>query len=373
MLIGNTDMDGHTPAALISACLETEKVTSMLDKFAASLEFRRYRKASTRHDLDVAEGAVTKFLMTGSDLFVTAHIESEMDLAEGLSELASVIEGSEFYRALAAATAETVHEAFPDHPAGQIKSLAGDEISRRAIEMARRLDPSRPTDVLREAEFVFCYAPGLDDAETLEETMTSHWGEESSVATIKPDHVFARFLQLAGVTKDQWIEAVRTEYGIDLLQPADQQSPAWIAERAAAWAVFAAPLFPDQRPVASLSEIMEAVDNIPGGFTPSVAFLASADQMISRDWTRPLAVRGGVLGLSDLIRGTGDPVRFEGVSVVTGAREDIVLSTNMPNPLEKIYGMHASAFRSRVRTVKSAFRVAAEQEQDEVRKERSVG
>jgi hypothetical protein len=66
-----------------------------------------------------------------------------------------------------------------------------------------------------------------------------------------------------------------------------------------------------------------------------------------------LTVKGGVIGLSDLINGSGDPIRFDGEVTIAGEREDFVLSANLPNPLEQAYGIHPTAFQSQFKDGKT--------------------
>lgn len=333
-------------AAVIEACLSTERMSEMLERFSQSLAFRRYAKASSLHEAEIVELAVTKFLLTGSQYLVADHIEESLNKVEELEELVNDIRTSDFFDALVKATCAIVRDRFPHTSPDHLEIIAAERLLDRAVQTAHEIDPSRPIDALKGSTFVFCYVPGLDAAETLEETMTTYWSDESSSLTIRPDIVFARFLKLAGVSRDQWLAAVEETCGVDLLEDPPAGAPGWMWERADAWRKFNPPSEAGRKPITAVNNLVEAVDNIPGGFTPSIAFAADAYSIVTRDWSKPLSVKGGVVGLSDLINGSGDPIRFEGTAVVSGEREDFVLSSNMPNPLEKAYGLHPSAFAS---------------------------
>jgi hypothetical protein len=336
-------------AAVIDACLSTSRMDEMIRKFSGSLGFRQYKPASTIHEREVAEAAVTKFLVTGSEFYAADHIESTFDKTEELADLANQIRGADFYDALVKATSAVVKEKYPHVTPHHLEDLVAERVLRQTIALVLASDCSKPSDMLKGVKFVFCYLPGVDMAETLEETMTSHWSDESSCLTIRPDHVFARFLKLAGASKDQWLDAVEEVYGVDLREDPPHGGQPWMWERAEAWKKFNPPHEAGQTPITDIRVLVEAVDNVPSGFTPSIAFSTDAHDFITRDWSKPLTVTGGVIGLSDLVNGSGDPVRFEGAVTVSGEREDFVLSANLPNPLEQAYGIHPTAFTSEIK------------------------
>jgi hypothetical protein len=340
--------DASELASVIDACLSTGRMNDMIRRFSDSLGFRQYKPASALHEMAIAEAAVTKFLVTGSEFFAAAHIEDTLDKAEELADLTAQIRSADFYDALVKATSAVVREKFPHVQPTRLENLTSERVLDTTIDTVHAEDTSKPSDALRGVKFVFCYVPGVDAAESLEETMTSHWSDESSSLTIRPDAVFARFLKLAGISREQWLEAVEDVCGVDLREDPPHGAPAWMWERAEAWRKFNPP-HDGQKPVTDVRTLVEAVDNVPSGFTPSIAFSADAQALMNRDWNRPLTVTGGVIGLSDLINGSGDPIRFDGSVTVAGDREDIVLSANLPNPLEKAYGIHASAFQSQLK------------------------
>lgn len=358
-------------AAIIDACLVTGRMSDMIERFVKTLAFRRYSKAVSVYETEVVEGAVTKFLLTGSEYFVSEHVEESLDKVEELEDLVNDVRTSDFFDALVKATAATVREGFPAATSEQVEVISSDRVLERAVQVAHDLDPSTPLDAVKGTSLVFCYVPGLDAASTLEETMTSYWSDESSSLTIRPDMVFARFLKLAGVSKEQWLTTVEEVCGVDLREDPPQGSAAWMWERAEAWRRFNPPDEAGRKPITRISDIVEAVDNVPGGFTPSIAFMADAHAIVTRDWNKPLSVKGGVIGLSDLINGSGDPIRFEGTAILSGEREDFVLSANMPNPLEKAYGLHPSAFSSQILDLHRS-RKAGEEARWNVFSERSV-
>lgn len=343
-----TEESAEDIAAIVDACLATGRMREMIERFSASLSFRRYSKAVAVHETEIVEAAVTKFLLTGSEFLVADHIEESLNKVEELEDLVTDIRTADFFEALVKATAATVRDRFPHTSPEHLEVIVEDRVLDRAVQIVHEIDPSRPIDAVKGSSFVFCYVPGLDAAETLEETMTSYWSDESSSLTIRPDMVFARFLKLTGVSRDQWLDAVEDICGVDLRDDPPAGAPAWMWERAEAWRKFNPPNDAGRKPITEVGSLVDAVDNIPGGFTPSIAFKADAYGFITRDWNKPLSIKGGVVGLSDLINGSGDPIRFEGTAVVSGEREDCVLSSNMPNPPEKAYGLHPSAFSSRL-------------------------
>ncbi|MNU48744.1 hypothetical protein D3C71_376690 [compost metagenome] len=341
--------DASKLASVIDACLSTGRMDDMIRRFSDSLGFRQYKPATAIHELAIAEAAVTKFLVTGSEFFAADHIEDTLDKAEEIADLASQIRNADFFDALVKATSAVVRERFPHVSPLRLENLTSERVLDRTIDMVHAADESKPLDMLRGVKFVFCFVPGIDAADSLEETMTSHWSDESSSLTIRPDMVFARFLKLAGVSRDQWLDAVEEVCGVDLREDPAHGAPAWMWERTEAWRRFNPPHEAGQKPITDVRALVEAVDNVPSGFTPSISFSADAQALMSRDWNRPLTVKGGVIGLSDLIHGSGDPLRFDGAVTIAAEREDFVLSANLPNPVEQAYGIHASAFQSQLK------------------------
>lgn len=332
---------------VIEACLSEPKITAMMRRFAKSMKFVQYRPAKAAHEIEAAEGAMTKFLITGSEKFAGDHVDAMLPQVEEFADLVHQIRGSQFYEALVHATAAQVGDKFPGELRERVFYVTSERLLDKCIGAVYAADNSRPTDILKQCQFTFCYIPGLDDATTLEETMTSHWTDESGCLTIKPDKVFASFLQMAGITKADWLAGVEDNYAVRLDEEVKDGTD-WVMERSRAWSAFE-DLPTTTPPVTDVASIVEAVDNTPMGFTPCIAFTADALKMLKRDWDQSLSVKGGVLGLTDFVNGSGDPIRFNGTAVVSGKREDCVLSVNMPNSLVEGFGIPAAAFKSVVK------------------------
>lgn len=349
------DRQRHVPEdinGVVEACLSEAKMTAMVRKFAKSLKFAQYRPAKAEHEVEAAEGAMTKFLLTGSQVFAGEHVDKMLPKVEEFADLVHDIRGSDFFVALVRATSAAVTERHPDENRERILYVTEERLLDKCIQAVYAADLSKSADVLKQCQFTFCYIPGLDEASTLEETMTTHWTDESNCLTIKPDKVFASFLQMAGFSRDEWLAAVEEHWGIRLDASEDHDAPEWKWLHEISWRNFE-DLPRLNPPITDILSVLEAVDNSPYGFTPCIAFATDAHKLMKRDWDMPMTIKGGVLGLTDFVNGTGDPIRFEGTALVKGHIGDCVLSSNLPNSMTDDHGIPVSAFKATVKDTSS--------------------
>lgn len=342
------DLLNEQLAATLGACLDTPKISGMIEAFAKSMRFTRFRPARHRDEVQAAMEAMSDFLQAGDLEGCEESIRSSDVQGEEMAELIHDIRQAEFFDALVRATTAVVTERYPDADEAGVTDMTASSVLDLSIDAVYRTDQSTPLDVLENVPMTFCAIPGLDEAREERDLATSHWAQDSGCRTIKPDKVFARFLQLAGVSAQNWIATVYelTNERVDAEPHAG--APAWHAERAAMWRDFVdLPPICDG-PVADVYRIVEAVETAAGGFTPCIAFKADAGRMIRRDWSRSMTVSGGVLGLHDFINGTGDPIRFDRKVTLPLGRACFLVAETMKNPITEAHGFGEEWFRSRV-------------------------
>lgn len=343
----NEGLNEHL-ATTLEACLDVPRIGTMIETFAKSIRFTRFRPARHVDEIQSAMVAVSDFLEGGDIESCEQSIRSSHAQGEEMAELIHDIRNAEFFDALVRATVAVVAERYPSADEAGVSDMTGSRVLDLSIDAVYRADPSSPLDVLKNVSMTFCAIPGLNQAETENDLATSHWAQDSGCLSIKPDGVFARFLQLAGVSSQTWIATVQEMTGEKVDAEPEPGAPTWHADRAAMWRDFVdLPPICDG-PIADVYRIVEAVETAGRGFTPCIAFRADADRMIKRDWSRPLTVSGGILGLHDFINGTGDPIRFERKVTLFLERGCFEVAETMKNPITEAHGFGSEWFRSRV-------------------------
>lgn len=335
-------------ATTLEACFAVPRIEKMIEAFAKSLGFTRFRPARHPDELQSAMESMSDFLQGGDVEACEQAIRSSLVQGEEMADLVHEIRQADFFDALLRASAAVVSEKFPDIDQSTVADITASRLLDLSIDAVFRTDASVPFDVFNKVGMTFCAIPGLDEASTVRELATSHWGHDSGCLTIKPDKVFARFLQLAGIPSQSWIATVQELTGERVDADPPPGAPHWHAERAAMWKDFVDLPPVCDGPVADIYRIVEAVDVAASGFTPCVAFRADAGRMIRRDWSRSMTVSGGILGLHDFINGSGDPIRFERKITLSLERGCFEVAETVKNPITEAYGFGEAAFKSRV-------------------------
>jgi hypothetical protein len=335
-------------ATTLEACLDAPRIGVMVEAFAKSLRFTRFLPARHPEEVQDAMEAMSDFLQGGDLDGFNQSIRSSMAQGEELAELVRDIKQADFFDALVRATSAVVIEKFPQADEMAVSDAAASKLLDLSIDAVYRTDPSTAVDVLNDVPMTFCAIPGLDEAQTIHDLATSHWAQDSGCLTIKPDKVFARFLQLAGIPAASWIATVHELTGEKVDDDPQPGAPHWHAERTSMWRDFVdlPPVCDGQ--IADVYRIVEAVDVAASGFTPCIAFRADAGRMIRRDWSRSMSISGGILGLHDFINGSGDPIRFERKITLSLGRGCYEVAETVKNPITEAYGFGEAAFRSRV-------------------------
>jgi hypothetical protein len=335
-------------ATTLEACLDVPRIGAMIETFAKSLRFTRFRPARHADELQAAMEAMSDFLEEGDVDSCEQSIRSSHVQGEEMAELIHDVRQADFFDALVRATAAVVTERYPAADETGVSDMTASRVLDLSIDAVYRTDQSMPLDVLNNVTMTFCAIPGLDEARTETDLATSHWAQDSGCRTIKPDRVFARFLQLAGVSSQTWIATVQEMTGVKVDADPEAGAPHWHSERAAMWRDFVdLPPICDG-PIADVYRIVEAVETAGRGFTPCIAFRADAGRMIRRDWSRSMTVSGGLLGLHDFINGTGDPIRFERKVTLSLDRGCFEVAETMKNPITEAHGFGEEWFRSRI-------------------------
>jgi len=328
----------------IRAALRSETAASLIDRAVVKTGFRRYSPTTAVLSPEIAAVAANAFFTSGSKRAAEDEVTGRLDHAAVMADLLEDLRHSRTLAALSDAITEAVLDRFPAASPREIAARASSALADDIQESLSSSDRSTPLDALAGSEVIACYVPGLDEC-GLAGTMTSFWTDESSALTAKPDTAFMRFLELVNVDVPEWIEAVHKYTG----QRLDEDGPDdWHGERARAWRSASCGHDPSRGPLAKLPRLVQAVDACYLGFTPMIAFNADAAHVCSRDWNRPLSLKGGVVGLHDFLNGSGDPVRFEQKVTVVAKPGDMMVGEGRSCDFEEVHGFVRTSFRSKV-------------------------
>lgn len=334
----------RTVSEAARVALRSEEAAAAINRVVLRAGFRRYSPAVADLSPGAAAATAESFFATGSRNEAECQLEAHLNHASALADLLEDMRHSRLVSAVESAVREAVLDRFPaaspEEVSGRVSSVLVEELTE-AIGAA---DDSSPLEALRGSEIVACYVPGLSKG-GLASTMTSFWTDESSCLTVKPDFAFMRFLELANIEVPEWIDAVQKATG----HRVDDNGPEeWHAERAEAWRQAACGHDKSRGALAKPARLVQAVDACYLGFTPLIAFNADAGRLCARDWSCPLSLKGGILGLHDFLNGSGDPVRFEQKVVIEAAVGDMMLGEGRSCDFEEVHGFVKSSFRSKV-------------------------
>ena len=328
------------------AAIRSPEAEAAIDRIVAKAGFRRYRAGGPGWSREATLAAVSAFFSSGSSARAEAVLDAGIDHATEIAELLDDIRHSGAFDTLVEAVSEAVHRRFPRQNPSEIRSRTAALLASEIADAVHAADRSEPLDAARGTDVIVCYVPGLSQAARLEDTMTSCWTGESSSLTVKPDKAMMRFLALANVSVSQWLDAVEAVHGER--PDVSEGGPNWTKERAEAWSAAEAAHDPSLPPLVKPKRLVEAVDSCWLGFTPMVAFSADAGLLCSRDWSRSIGVKGGVLGLHDFVNGSGDPLRFEQKAVFSASPSDMMVGEARDCDFEQVHGFVRQSFRGRL-------------------------
>lgn len=316
--------------------------------FIAGLNFGKYRPDGSLEVRNALHEGVRTYLCTRDITLAEKAIRDNIDEEGRIFELATSINESEFIDKISAELAETAFREYQQVDFETCLATAGKTLGAELVDMALARDKGNPLDIAEEMEITVCFIPGSHAEEDYVDVATSSWIKRSSSVSIKPDGVFTKFLEVVGVEKDEWLEAV-SKFAL----PGNIKSMSRHEhERAQAWSDVLAWKCDGSLDM-ELDDLVSAVDACPFGFTPVIAFRMRASDLFSMDFSETMVVTGGIVGLHDFKNGAGDPKRFEGTLRFKPEPGDIHLADDRPLGLIATHGFLSSSFRSTVEIVPS--------------------
>lgn len=338
--VGMTTERDRDESSSIWEVVASPGVSEKIEGIARASGYRAYSKDGVPNCRKVAMAALEGFLSTGSIEAAEEVVRASHDVPLGLACEMEMIRSSGAFRSVIEMVRQEILTRCPHMDPQKALSHAGLAVANAVEKRLTSLDDSVPFDVIDGEDVVVCYMPGLPEGLSPEEALesgvglTSCRGFGSDCVTIDPDEAFARFLTVVNVSSDEYMSLVLEMRGVDL------------AEANPAWGSFSVLEDPSRDKLLDGDRLLEAIDGCMYGFHPIVAFKAPARFLIERDWSVPLSITGGIVGLHNFKNGSGDPQRFEGTFTVGARPGAFFVGENRRCDFEEVYGFVLSTFDS---------------------------
>lgn len=306
------DLSGcNTVRQALAALIKSTAVQAILEALCAKIRFREFSSRDQNIDLDTVSEAIEVFLESENVKACELYLEKHLDTSEALHDLLRDVMHTRDFSPLIEALAKRIVKRFPETKK-ILANIASEVVMDAVINIVRRRDTSSPLDALKGVSITVAYMPSFDRMKSTRIPTVSYFSEEKGAATIAPDQVFCDFMALAGLTKEQWIKVVSERSGVEL----DKPSTDTYGSRVLAQEWGRANWLPKGKPLVSPEQLFESIEASAHGFSPLIAISLDAYRFVKRDWTKPISITGGILGLHDFDNGTGDPLRFEGTRIL---------------------------------------------------------
>lgn len=313
-------------------------------KYLSELNFKRFTNEDTMENKIAMESAISVYLESGSIERAAQAARQLIDLESRELSLIDMLINSDFLSELTKKIYDDVLKSkFYDGKAGNLAKV-GRAILEEVVSIVQKTDQSQPLDISKGKNVIVYYVPGASDEEKYQDVITSSWLKRSNALSIYPDKTFCDFLEVVGVSKDDWIAAVANEALPSHLKLMEKH----MDSRASEWEMV------ESWPVngsldIETEDLVAAVDACPFGFTPVIAFEIPSEEIFKMDFTEDFDVAGGIIGLHDFKTGSGDPLRFEGTLKISPKRGDLYLAGDDPLGLVATHGFQKASFQSVVK------------------------
>lgn len=311
--LSNIDLSGcNTVRQALTTLIKNDIVQTSIENMCAKIRFREYSFRDQNIDIDAVSDAIEVFLETENVKACERYLAKHLDTSEALHDLLRDVMHMNDYSPLIETLSRRAVKRFPETKK-ILPNVASEIVMSTIINIVRARDPSSPLDALKGVNVTLAYIPGFDRMKSGRIPAVQYFSEEKDATTIAPDRSFRDFMAMAGMSKDQWLKIVLEKSGIQL----DKPNTAKHVDNVVAREWKRAEWTPKGKSIVSPEQLFDAIDNCAHGFSPFLAISIDAYRFIKRDWSKPMTVTGGVLGLHDFDNGTGDPLRFEGSRTLT--------------------------------------------------------
>jgi hypothetical protein len=277
--------------------------------------------------------ALSEFFVTGSAAAAVAVMAKASDPAMAMVEATERLSSSGLTDAIVDSIVKDAHAKVRDCRPGLVENLAFNIVNKAVEQRMAERDSSEPFDAFNSGGIIVCYIPGFHQGMSFASTMTAHNDDECTPTSIVPNAAFERFLRLLNVSSADYMRMVREDSGV-------------LLEREDLWRELSVSCDATRAPLLSDEAIIDGIYGSPYGFTPLIAFRADPKFLIDRDWSEPLKIKGGMIGLHDFSKGSGNPQRFEGSITIHASPSEFIVGEGRRFGFDESYGFGRSAFNS---------------------------
>jgi len=320
-------------SAIIGEAVTSPGTVAALDAVARECGFRAFSRNATHAAHELAIAALNAFFATGNPSSAEMSIRNCHNPDAALAIEAETLRANGSLDHIVDAVRSRVLARLPDADRVETGRMVARALTAAIEGRIAAADDSRPLDLIEHEEVVVCFVPG--DGVSLIDGMTRYRGFGSDCVSIEPDERLARFLRLVNVSSEEYVAMVKRHRGVDLWDYPE-------------WRSFHVPNDPEREQLLTDEEMLDGIDGAFYGFNPLIAFRANARMLIERDWSAPLSVTGGIVGLHDFANGSGAPQRFRKTVQVCAGPTSFIVGEGRPCDFEEAYGWGPKDFESRV-------------------------
>jgi hypothetical protein len=321
----------------IRQILSSAAITDRMDECCDFADYRAFKPDRDAASAKLSEiDALSEFFLKGSPAAAAAGIARASDPAMAMIEATERLASSGLTDALVEQVVRETASRNRGTALDLIEALAFDMVNKAIERRMSDRDNSEPFDAFNSEGIIVCYIPGFHQGMSFASTMTAHDGTECTPGSVIPDAAFERFLRLLNVSSDDYIRLVKEDSGIDLIATGER------------WREVSTSCDATRGPLLSDEAIIDGLFGSPYGFTPLVSFRADPRFLIERDWTEPMTITGGMIGLHDFVNGSGNPQRFDGSMTILASPSEFIVGEGRRFGFDEVYGFGRNAFKSRV-------------------------
>lgn len=330
----------------VLTCLSLPAIQNILKDASKKFVHAAFQKVDLERSTSVANQVAMRFFENGDAQAALSIIQPEPCSDEQETVRRLEIPRTRAFHLICDAMVDALHHLYPTETKGQISQAIAEPIVAAVLDTSKIHDTSRPIDAIKGTPTICAYVPLPVQEKRRSEVRTAYWSDRGHSTTIKPTEEFLQFLQLVNVSTEEWKAAVESIHDLALDGELDDDAFDFEIERKQAWEAVRLDADEDRPSLIEVEELVYAVDNCPFGFTPLIAFSMPVEDVLAHDWSSPIKLTGGIIGLHDFINGSGDPKRFEGEIELMPAISNMLIAGAGDNDIASVHGFVNQNFRS---------------------------
>lgn len=337
----------------LSLCISSIQIRELLHLIS-----RNYSSYAFRYDENLSETyanrVAIRYFETGDKEVALREVLPKTTNYEQRETLLNIIQEDKSLIAIRDAIHLSLHQRHPNRAGVDIMSSVMERIADEIVQAGASHDTSRPIDAIKGIPVICSYVPLSEKLQNPLDVKTSYWGSRSHSTTIKPTEEFLTFLEIVNISSDDWKNAVETMHDIDFNEEPDEFAMEYEVERHLAWRDVYFEADRNRPQLVDVEDLVCSIDNCPFGFTPLIAFSMPIEDVIHRDWSEPISLTGGILGLHDFTKGSGDPLRFECELTLSPSLSNMMVASSGENDIVSVHGFVTKNFTSLIQDARNS-------------------